>query len=230
MSDEQGTPTWRTALSIISFGALIIKAGIMFFSSSPDKYDDPLKTKLATQEFQQALRRQHYLPSKSKQSNDILYTAYRDLNAFSSDQKSFYKLTKINKDTLIVLDLTSKIKLNKNDFYQNNHDESLMMAIKTAKDLNVFVHDSNKPGQLETQFTQIKADKKLRDFKLEKLGKLSIATYRITKDKINLNGSALIFKDADYTTFLEFESNKLSKSGLRNEMLRFLSQNLIVAK
>jgi len=88
-----------------------------------------------------------------------MYTSYQSLDTLNEAQKQLYSVIKLAKDSLVTFDLSTKIKVDKNYYFQNNHDDSLRMAFKSPKDLNVFVHDFESKQSEEQNF---KALKKMR--------------------------------------------------------------------
>lgn len=166
-----------------------------------------------------------------KKGNDFLYNSFKTLDSIDAAQKQVYSIIKLNKDSLIPFDMSTKIKVEKGFYFQNNHDDSLRLAFKLPKDLTIFIHDFESTNNEDENFKSLKKNARLKSFKLDDLlTKTKTTSYSITKNNTKFNGYALSFKNNNYQTFIEFESQKISGFELQMEALSYLRKNLIPTK
>jgi hypothetical protein len=229
---ENERPVWKTVLSIFGILFLVIRL-VYTCSKMNDRKSNDLNINnvindnlIEQHQYQDNIQR-----ALLKKNNDLLYTKYQNLDTINDAQKQLYSVIKLAKDSLVTFDLSTKIKIEKNYYFQNNHDDSLRMAFKSPKDLNVFIHDFESKESEETNFKNLKKNANLKHFKLDNLlTETKTFSYTITKNKITFNGYALSFKNNGYQTFIEFESQKISGLELKFAALSFLNTNLKQSK
>ena len=230
MSDNQGTPIWRIVLSIVVSAFLIIRLAAKIFAPSHPR-PNPNQAALTQLQEMQDRRQASDDDALARRSNEIMYaSSYTDLDTLSAEKLRVYKIVKVQKDSLVVFDLKSKIKISKNYFFQNNHDRLLRMCIKTTNGTNILIHEFSSAGHIETRLQRLKEGRQFKDYTQENLDKLRLASYRITNRDTKFNGFAIVFQDVNYSVFFEFESAKLNPAKLRKEALTFFSKNLIPTK
>lgn len=220
--------TWRTVLSVLS---VIILGGRLLYTCSdmnkPRYENDPVMESFRnSQEAMKENFRQHQ-EMQRKMSNAILYSNYESLDSLSALQKDNYGIQKIQKDSLIYIALDTQIKIPKDFYFQNRHDDSLRMAFKSPDNVNVFIHDFESKAEIEPSFKSLKNSDNLQKFKVENtIGDVKTISYKITKESKRYNGYALCFKNDGFLNFYEFESNILSVDKLKIRAIEFLSQNM----
>ncbi|CAC9976699.1 hypothetical protein [Flavobacterium panici] len=220
--------TWRTVLSILS---VIILGGRLLYTCSnmnkPRYENDPVMESFRnSQEAMKENFRQHQ-EMQRKMSNAILYSNYESLDSLSALQKDNYGIQKLAKDSLIYIALDTQIKIPKDFYLQNKHDDSLRMAFKSPDNLNVFIHDFESKAEIEPSFKTLKNSANLQKFKVENtIGDVKAISYKITKESKRYNGYALCFKNDGYLNFYEFESSKLPLDKLKGRAIEFFSQNM----
>ncbi|WP_291152798.1 hypothetical protein [Flavobacterium sp. UBA7680] len=220
--------TWRTVLSVLS---VIILGGRLLYTCSnmnkPRYENDPVMESFRnSQEAMKENFRQHQ-EMQRKMSNAILYSNYESLDSLSALQKDNYGIQKIQKDSLIYIALDTQIKIPKDFYFQNRHDDSLRMAFKSPDNVNVFIHDFESKAEIEPSFKSLKNNDNLQKFKVENtIGDVKMISYKITKVSKRYNGYALCFKNEGFLNFYEFESNILSVDKLKIRAIEFLSQNM----
>lgn len=166
-----------------------------------------------------------------KKGNDFLYNSYKNLDCVDTMQKQVYSILKLKKDSLVAFDMSTKIRIEKGFYFQNNHDDSLRLAFKSPKDLTIFIHDFESPKSEDENFKSLKKNSTFNRFKLDDLlTKTKTTSYSIVKNDMKFNGYALSFKNSNYQTFIEFESQKISGFELQMEALSYLRKNLIATK
>lgn len=221
-------PVWRNVLSILVTCILVIRllytCSNMNNRSSYDNNPGIVNFQDTQRIMQESIDRNNKI--RAIVSNNILYKMYQGLDSLSPLTKEDYGLIKLEKDTAIYIDLSTKLKIPKNFYFQNNHDDTLKMAFKSPQNLNIFIHDFHSKDEAAVNFKSIKRDKNLQKFKEDKLSIFRMMTYKITKDNVKYNGYAFCFKTDDFQTFFEFESHDLSSDKLREKAVDFLTKNL----
>jgi len=162
-------------------------------------------------------------------SNTILYTSYVGLDSLSAMLKDDYGLLKLEKDSSIYVDIKTQVKIPKDYYYQNNHDDSLRVAFKSPDNLNIFIHDFDTADDVEKSFKGLKGQDNLQKFKVEnKIDNAKVISYKVLKNNKRFNGYAMCFqtKTNDHLTTFEFESTKLSKAELKIKSIEFLLKNM----
>ncbi len=237
MSDEYNErPVWRSVLTICLFIFALIRFGF-YCSKMDDRKRNTYKSDndLNFEEFRDKLKQQSYsgsAPTATQDYGDVFYFGYNYLDTISESQKQIYKIVKLEKDSLINIDFTTKFRVLKNSYFQNTHDNTLRFAVKTPQNLSIFIHIVEDKSTLNNAFKTLKNDSQLsnlRDF--IKLGKSSkFVSYSIKKKASPFKGVACLMGDDEYKLFIEFESNKLSQTDLEAKALRYITNNLIAKK
>lgn len=229
---ENERPVWRTVLSIFVTLFLVIRLVYTCSKMNDRKSNDlNINNVLNDNLIEQRQYQENIQRALSKKNNDLLYATYQSLDTINDAQKQLYSVIKLAKDSLVTFDLTTKIKVEKNYYFQNNHDDSLRMAFKSPKDLNVFIHDFESKQSEENNFKILKKNANLKHFKFENLlPETKTISYTITKNNITFNGFALSFKNDEFQSFIEFESQKISGLELKLAALSFLRTNLKISE
>lgn len=222
MSDER--PVWKTVLSICVSLFLVIR---LVYTCS--KLSDPqptypqniyqnLQNNAAVQNYQQAIRE-----ASTARSNQLLYLSYKAIDSLPLNEKKLYSVTKLRHDTLVNLDLSSKIKVTKECFFQKNYDDSLKLAFKTPDNLTVFIHDFDSKLDCETNFKSLKRGMNLSALQYDKgTAKAKLFAYSVTHNNVKFNGYCIGIQSDNYCLFLEFESDKIAKASLKETALKYM--------
>lgn len=222
MSDER--PVWKTVLSICVSLFLVIRLAYTCSKMSDPKpayqqnvYQD-LQNNEAIQNYQQAVRE-----ASTARSNKLLYLSYHALDSMPLNEKKQYAVTKLSQDTLVTLDLSTKIKVTKESFFQKNYDDSLKLAFKTPENLTVFIHDFESKQDCETNFKSLKRGMNLSSLQYDKgTAKAKLFAYSLTHNNIKFNGYCIGIQSDNYCLFLEFESDKIAKKALKEKALTYM--------
>lgn len=219
---------WRNVLSIVVTCFLVIR--LIFTCSNTNKNNSsdfapqPSYIEDAQKVMQETIERNNKI--RTYVSNNVLYKTYESLDSLSPLMKKEFGVIKLERDSLVYVDMYTTLKIPKNFYLQNNHDDTLKMAFKSPQNLNIFIHDFDSKKGIAENFKSVKLDKELQKFKEQKLGGFKMLTYKITKDKKRFNGFALCLQAGDYQEFYEFESTDLPADMLRQKAIDFLSENL----
>lgn len=223
-----GTPAWRNVLSILVTCFLVIRL-LYTCSNMSNRNSSGINPEIVNfQDTQKIMQESIERNEKRREivSNNIMYQTYQGLDSLNSIQKEEFGILKLERDTLIYVDLSTKIRIPKDYYLQNNHDDTLRMAFKSPQNLNIFIHDFDSKETLATNLKSIKHDKELQKLKESKLSIFNLMTYKITDHNKKYNGYAFCFKVEGSQTFFEFESAALSSDQLREKAHDYLFKNL----
>lgn len=216
MSDEgEGSSTVKILLSIV--GVIFFIARIAMRCSN-DNNDYQATTQYENSEYSQAINKALIEQQReaSSEAKDFLYMSYKELDTISDDEKYAAKVIKLDKDSTVYIDLQTKINVLKGSYFQNLHNDSLQMAIKTPDDVDIFIHSFEKETDLENCFKEIKKSKKLRNYVVDiNKENTKLFSYEILPNDKKLRGYALAVEKENYATFIEFESSKKSKDEIK---------------
>ncbi|MEN2412806.1 hypothetical protein [Flavobacterium mesophilum] len=241
MSNESSS--WRTVLSIVF--VVISAARLLYTCSDMNRRQNTQNTidvspYVMSQQQANAIAEQNRINSKiievekNKRSNNLFYSTYSKLDSLTALEQEDYGVYKLKKDTLVFIDIKNQLSVPKEYYFQNNHDDSLRFAIKSPRNLTMFVHDFETKDNVENSFKSIKKYSHLQKLKVEKAStKLTtLISYQISKENKKLNGYAFAFQRTgkDYVTFFEFESATYSPDLLKEKALEFLLENLKLRK
>lgn len=221
------TPVWRILLSV---GIAIFAVGRLAYTCSRQNTAKDQNVEL--QQMLQETQSQYQEAARLRQaeteriSNRIMYIPYDSLEKMEESQRNVYKIMKVEKDSMLRLDISTKIKIAQNSYFQKNFDDSLKMAIKTPENLTMFIHDFSGEGNIKENFISLKKYKNPVDVKEESVSSTKILSYTITQEGKKFNGYALCFQNGGYFCFIEFESDKLKKADLKLKALTYLISNL----
>lgn len=165
----------------------------------------------------------------SAKSNQFLYFSYKQLDSISESEKKLYQVKKLVKDTLVHLDVETKIKISKEWYLQKNYDDSLKLAFKTPENLTVFVHDFESKENADAVFKSLKRGSDLKSVVMEGED-LKTITYSVNKNNSLFNGYAFCFAQDNYYLFLEFESNTMKKEELKLKAFTYFITNIKPSK
>lgn len=216
---------WRSLLSILLLVIAVIR--IIVTCSKSDTTTNTLNNVLEDNSREQMEANIRNAKISQQNTNDYLYNSYQFIDSLSDQEQKQNYVTKLSKDSLLTIDLSSKIVVEKNNFIQNNHDDTLRMAFKTPKELTIFIHDLESTNGITEN---LKALKKNCQLKIDKstfnTKSFETLSYSITKEHKNINGFVLGFHKKEYWTFIEFESTKASKEQLKEDAIHFLINNV----
>ncbi len=218
---------WRSVLSIVLLLFAVVRL-VMTCTNDKSNTSSPINQEIINRS--EEIRANNIVSAAKfqQQSNDILYTSYKDLEDLSETEKQFNHLKKLQKDTIVQIDLSTRIKIQKESYFQNNHDDTLRMAFKLKKDLTIFLHDFESKKEDSDNFKALKKFGQLNDFKLLKSNKSSKTySYSIVKKDKKYNGFALLYKSNELCSFIEFESDVLTKPALQSAAYLFIINNVI---
>ncbi|PQA93307.1 hypothetical protein B0A70_09095 [Chryseobacterium piscicola] len=158
-------------------------------------------------------------------SNDLFYESYDSISKLSDFEKENYKVIKLKKDSLILLDVVSKINVEAGAYFQKNYDDTLSWAIKKPDNTSIFLHSYDTADDLMTNFKAVKRKFNLQDFDIKVDDKDSkFVSYSFKNKGKKTNGCALLASGQGHFTALEIESNILSKDELQMKAFSLIAQ------
>ncbi|WP_286969424.1 hypothetical protein [Flavobacterium sp. UBA4854] len=236
MSSE--STSWRTVLGVIFIIISLLRLISTCSNSNRNSnslVNSDLSPYVITQEKAEELMKQREVNNqiaqfeKNRRSNNLFYKNYGALDSLSIMEQNDYGFSKLKRDSVVFIDIKTQLNVPKEYYLQNNHDDSLRMAIKSPRNLTIFIHDFETKESIENGFKSLKKYSNLKKFKVENtIGMTKAISYQISKENKTFNGYALAFqgKGRDYQTFFEFESSTLSRDLVKTKALDFLLQNM----
>lgn len=217
-------PMWRNILSILFALFVIIRIAMTCSkANSGNSYSDTSYNDATSRLLQQS---QEFAKVAAQNSdNDLFDKNYEYIGQMTESEKAVNNVFKIEKDTLYPLDLASKIELKKGSYIQKSYDDTLKTAIKLPDNTSIFIHSYSGTGDLLDNFKIVKKKKDIKNISL-RVDKedTKYLSYKYTNDGEKYNGFAMLTKESEYFSFIEFENNKISKDELEGVTLAFIAQ------
>lgn len=218
-------PVWKTILSVGLALFAIIRLAMTCSNMSGNSSKNYQTDQSESLNYMLQKSRDQYQSTIENASNDIFNASYDSISQLSDAEMAIYKIKKVKKDTLLPLDLTAKINVESNSFIQKNYDDSLKIAVKLPDNTTIFLHDYESSGEALETLKSLKQKKNIQNVSLELDEPNSKFVSYNYKDKgKKYNGFALISKEGNQFTSLEFENNKISKNELQMKAFTFLAQ------
>ena len=215
-------PVWKTILSVaVCLFAVIRLAITCSKTSNRSSYSDTSYENVNS--LIQNYRNEDL--QSNDESNDLFYENYDSINKLNEAEKAIFRVAKVKNDTLVPIDLTSKISVEPKSFIQKNHDDSLQMAVKLPDNTSIFLHAYSSKDDMMDNFKALKKKKNIASIQVkvdDPNSKFVDYTYQYGGKKYN--GYALLTTENGQFTSLEFENNKLSKEALQMKAITFVSQ------
>ncbi|MPS65996.1 MAG: hypothetical protein DI622_11135 [Chryseobacterium sp.] len=215
-------PVWKTILSVaVCLFAVIRLAITCSKTSNRSSYSDTSYENVNS--LIQNYRNEDL--QSNDESNDLFYENYDSINKLNEAEKAIFRVAKVKSDTLVPIDLTSKISVEPKSFIQKNHDDSLQMAVKLPDNTSIFLHAYSSKDDMMDNFKALKKKKNIANIQVkvdDPNSKFVGYTYQYGGKKYN--GYALLATENGQFTSLEFENNKLSKEDLQMKAITFVSQ------
>lgn len=210
----ENKPAWRSLLSIGIILFAVIRIALTCSRSTEKSYtENPEYQRLTNGLREGALLRQR---KEKTASNDLFYESYDSIRKLTAEERERFGVTETEKDSLVPLDLSAKIKVEKNGFIQKNYDDTLSMAVKFPDNTFLFMHSYGGSGTLMDNFKSVKKGRELENisFTVNKPDS-KFLSYRYTVKGIKYNGIVMMGKENSRFTFIEFESTDLPKEALQ---------------
>ncbi|MFC7773085.1 hypothetical protein [Flavobacterium sp. GCM10027622] len=222
---ENNSP-WRIVLSVCLILFAVFRIATRCSNSSrSNSYDNSVQSN--QDQISTSLRMINEQISKT--GEDVFNDSYTKISTLDSIFLDQFSIQKLNKDTLVHVDLLSKIRIPKEAYLQNTHDDSLRFGSKFKDDVTLLVHDFESKSKAEENLKQLKNHS---DFKVKptennsELG--NYMEYSFSKNDKKVNGFAYSHNDDEYQLFIEFESDRLSEKEIKAYALHYLKENLVV--
>lgn len=209
----ENKPAWRSLLSIGIILFAVIRIALTCSRSSESSYmESPEYQRLTNGLREGALLKQR---REKTASNNLFYESYDSIRKISPEERERFGVIETEKDSLVPLDLSAKIKVEKNSFIQKNYDDTLSIAVKFPDDTSLFMHSYGGSGTLMDNFKSVKKGRELKNisFTVNKPDS-KFLSYRYTVEGKKYNGIAMMGKENNRFTFIELESNDLPKEAL----------------
>lgn len=232
MSDNDNTSVWKIILSVCVTIFLVIRVAV--------KCSGMNNSNSSNQIVSNEMDNLHKIMDKSRERaaemhktawKSIYYTSYKKMDSMGSIINDLYGIKKLEQDSLIRIDIKSKIRIPKESFYLNNYDDSLRFAVKFSNGTNFLMHDVESKEKIEDIFKTIKGVD-LYDLKSDekKASPLTILEYKLRKTPKDYNGIVAVSNSDGFINFIEFENPDKSPTELKMEMTTFLMDHLVDSK
>jgi hypothetical protein len=217
-------PVWKTVLSIALTLIGIIKLAVTCSQSSDrSSYSD--NSYQSTNSLFDRYGSTRESKIDNEESNNLFYENYDSIKKLTDSERATYHVVKVKKDTLLPLDLTSKINIESKSFIQKNYDDSLKLAVKLPDNTSIFLHTYSSQADIMENFKSVKKSRDLGKINTEVDDKDSkILSYSYKYNGKNHNGCALVAKGDGLFTSIEFENSKMSKSEIYLVAFTYLAQ------
>jgi hypothetical protein len=132
---------------------------------------------------------------------------------------------KTDKDSLLSLDLTASLKVDKNSFIQKNYDDTLNLAVKMPDNTTILMHSYEGSGDLTDNFKAVKKSRELSNIKniIDKKD-VKYISYNYLNEGIKKTGFALLTETDRYFSFIEIENSQIPKSQLEKRAMQVMMQ------
>ncbi len=230
MSESNNSSVWRIILSVCITLFLAVRIAIKCSGNNSGTSNNNYGQ---IDDMRQVLEKSRQRASEMRHDawKEIFYRSYQKLDSLASDASNPYGITKLSQDSLVRIDLKSKIRIPKESFYINNYDDTLRFAVKFVNGTNFLRHDVESNEKTNSIFKTIKGSA-LFDLKSDEktLADLQIIEYKLRKSPRNYNGIAAVSKSEGLMNFIQFESPDKTSAELKVEMTKFLMDNLVENK
>jgi hypothetical protein len=220
---NNNSSVWKTILTVVIALISVVRLAMTCNKSSQSSYSDTSYNDVS------ALMSKNYerqaKAADDTASNDLFYESYDSISKLSDFEKENYKVIKLKKDSLILLDVVSKINVEAGAYFQKNYDDTLSWAIKKPDNTSVFLHSYDTADDLMTNFKAVKRKLNLQDLDIKVDDKDSkFVSYSFKNNGKKTNGYALLASGQGHFTALEIESNILSKDELQMKAFSLIAQ------
>ena len=227
MSDQSTSSVWRIVFSAAMTIYFIVRIAMRCSgASASSEY-----SKENYQKMQDVLSYTDTERFNSKQRNfnkNIFYESYQKIDSLDLTKREALGIVKLKQDSLVRIDLKTQMKIPKESFFVNNHEDSIRFSAKLKNSTNFFIHNLESSDTTENILKSIKGSS-LRNLKKDdmKTSDLTMWNYELNKKQGRYNGILIASSVNGLVDFMEFESPSLSKSELKKEAVHFLSGNII---
>ncbi|QQV03456.1 MULTISPECIES: hypothetical protein [Chryseobacterium] len=219
---EEKTPVWRILLSVVF--VIVVLVRIVNRCSTPERnsYSSEDYTKL-TKSF--ITNRGPEEKNSEEASNNLFYESYDSIGKLYEENAGNFHITKLEKDSLFPLDLSTRINIEKNSYIQKSYDDTLKMAIKLPDNTSIFVHSYEGAGDMIENFKKVKNHLSLQNInvKLDK-PETKYISYHYLKNGKKCFGYALLAQENRYFSFVEIENSSIPKSSLEKKTFNYVMQ------
>ncbi|KQR92445.1 hypothetical protein ASG01_11015 [Chryseobacterium sp. Leaf180] len=214
---------WRTVLTVGLLLFALIRIAMMCGKSSYRSLDHDENYQRMVTSLQEGRRIQE--KTREKASNNLFYQNYDSISKLNDSQMNFYKVMKTDKDSLLSLDLTASLKVDKNSFIQKNYDDTLNLAVKMPDNTTILMHSYEGSGDLTDNFKAVKKSRELSNIKniIDKKD-VKYISYNYLNEGIKKTGFALLTETDRYFSFIEIENSQIPKSQLEKRAMQVMMQ------
>lgn len=223
MSQEsQHISGWKwmllTLLTLISFVRIFNKCSFSYDKASSDPYEQWSGHVIPPKAYAESIRHNNF---------EMTYPTHHALSRRSADSLTMEKWVKVEKDTLIRVDMTSKLKIPAHWFVQKPIDEKVRFVFITPKNIQITFYTFSTDKNLVSCLYD------LRDYNFKPEGienhaeDVKEVKYTFRHHNIEYRGAALGLKEKNMMSIFTFEGKDYSSKELENFLIKFLARNII---
>lgn len=221
---ENQTPTWKIIL-IVLFTIFSI-ARILHRCSVQNRNDESLYRQHTGQEVMDY--NQMYQKQIEAQKFVLDYPYYHAFESRTKESLQTEKWVKVENDSLIRFDLSAKLKISANWYFQKPVDEKVRYVLLTPEDIQVTVYQFSTKKKLLTNMFYLRPN----DFKINGKGSYyqesNEASYSFSYRDIPYKGFCIGLKENETMIIFAFESRDHSFKKLEKFAGRFLVNHLVM--
>lgn len=214
---------WRTVLTVGLLLFAVVRIAMMCGKSSSRGIEEDKNYQRMVGHLQESRKLQEKATEKA--SNNLFYQNYDSISRLNDAQMAAYKVIKTDKDSLIALDLSASIKVDKNSFIQKNYDDTLNLAVKMPDNTTILMHSYEGSGGLTDNFKAVKKSRDLSNIKnIIDRKDAKYISYNYLSNGEKKTGFALLTETDRYFSFIEIENSLIPKAELQQKAMAVMIQ------
>lgn len=157
----------------------------------------------------------------------LSYPTYQTLSHAPKDSLAATKWVKVERDTLIRVDMTSKLKIPARWFVQKPIDDEVRFVFLTPKNIQLTFYTFSSENNLLTNLYALRSYHFKPEGKVDHDQDLKEVKYSFTHHHEKFNGSALGIKEKNLISIFTVESRGFTTKYLDKFLMKFLAFNII---
>lgn len=221
---ENQTPTWKIIL-IVLFTIFSI-ARILHRCSVQNRNDESLYR----QNIGQGVIDYNQMYQKQTEAQKFVldYPYYHAFESRTKESLQTEKWVKVVNDSLIRFDLSGKLKISANWYFQKPVDEKVRYVLLTPEDIQITVYQFSTQKNLLTNLYYLRPDNFKLNGEADYTKDTNEAVYSFSFRDITYKGVSIGLKEKDILVIFAFESRDHSFKKLEKFAGRFLMNHLVI--
>ncbi len=224
--DQNGnqTPTWKIIL--LSLLAIFSIARLIHRCSDYNRNDESLYRQNIGNEVKDY--NQMYQKQAEAQKFTLDYPYYHVFEKRAKESLQTEKWVKVSQDSLIRFDLSAKLKISENWYFQKPIDEKVRYVLLTPEDIQITVYQFSTKKNLLTNLYYLRPDNFKLNGEADYKKDTNEAVYSFSFRDIPYKGVSIGVKEQDILIIFAFESRDYSFKKLEKFAGRFLVNHLVM--